>query len=218
MFSLFKNKIFCISFQRTGTTSTGQFFKDHNFKVATFSVSKSNKWTHLWIKKEYHKIFWSLDFLVHQVFEDDPWWCNDFYKELYYRYPKSKFILLERDANKWFDSMISHSKGKNLGNTYIHSILYNRLDEFRTLNIDKDKWFDKDIRNLLPLNENHRQHYINIYKTRNEEVKKFFTTNDSTRLFTGKLEDKMVWKKMAFYFSIDISSDYNVHSNASKEK
>ena len=38
------SKIFCISFQRTGTTSVGQFFKDHGYLVATNPVSRANDW------------------------------------------------------------------------------------------------------------------------------------------------------------------------------
>ena len=68
--------------------------------------------------------------MKYQVFEDDPWWITDFYKLLYHRFPKSKFILLERDPDKWFDSMVSHSGGLVLGNTHRHSYIYDRLEEF----------------------------------------------------------------------------------------
>ena len=46
----FGKKIFCISFQRTGTTSTGQFFIDHGYSVATWAVGKRNKWSVRWIE------------------------------------------------------------------------------------------------------------------------------------------------------------------------
>ena len=121
-------KIFCISVQRTGTTSVGQFFRDHNFRVATWNDSRKNNWTLNWIKGDHKRIFESRDFKLNQVFEDDPWWCLDFYKILFHRFPNAKFILIERDADRWFDSMVSHSNGKTLGNTHQHTLLYNRLD------------------------------------------------------------------------------------------
>ncbi len=148
MMPFLKNKIFCISYQRTGTTSTGQFFKDHGYKVATYGVSKHNAWTQSWLKGDYEKIFKSLHFKNHQVFEDDPWWCTDFYKVLFHRFPKAKFVLLERDADKWFNSMVSHSNGQTLGNTHTHSVLYNRTDEFYNKFPDLKLRYTKEVDNL----------------------------------------------------------------------
>lgn len=50
-----KPKIFVISFQRTGTTSTGRFLSDHNYRVATYSISKRNNWTLKWFKGDFEK-------------------------------------------------------------------------------------------------------------------------------------------------------------------
>src|SRR5690554_6122442 len=93
-------KIFCISVQRTGTTSVGQFFREHNYRVATWTISRRNDWTVKWFKGDYENIFNSFDFKTSQVFEDDPWFCLDFYKVLFHRFPNSKFVLVERDADK----------------------------------------------------------------------------------------------------------------------
>ena len=122
--TLWSPKIFCISVQRTGTTSVGQFFRQHGFRVCTWDVSHKNEWSNSWLKGDYNAIFKSKDFAVNQVFEDDPWWCNDFYKVLFHRFPQAKFVMLERDSDKWFDSMVKHSRGKTLGNTHRHAIIY----------------------------------------------------------------------------------------------
>ncbi|TXB63698.1 hypothetical protein FRY74_12570 [Vicingus serpentipes] len=213
----FKNKIFCISYQRTGTTSTGQFFKDHGYKVATWGISNSNKWSLSWLKGDYEKIFKSFHFKKHQVFEDGPWWCNDFYKVLFHRFPKSKFILLERNPDKWFDSMLSHSNGKTLGNTHLHSILYNRELDFHNLG-KKLAYYSGEIDNLLPLQEKHREHYKNIYITRINEIKMFFEIHNPDRLFFGSLEDKQVWNKIGVFFNIPVKENYNSHANKTKSK
>ncbi len=83
------SKIFCISLQRTGTTSTGQFYKDHGYSVATFDMSFKNLWTVDYFRGNYEVIFRSKDFGSSQVFEDDPWWIGDFYKVLYHRFSDS---------------------------------------------------------------------------------------------------------------------------------
>ena len=208
-----KPLIFCISFQRTGTTSVGQFFKDHNFRVATSHISSKNKWTLKWFKGDYENIFNSLDFRSHQVFEDDPWWCLDFYKVLFHRFPNAKFILLERDADEWFNSMVTHSGGKSLGNTLIHAHLYRREKEFYGVS-NNIKLYKAETDNLLRLSENHRAHYTEIYKLRIQEMKDFFEYFDNDRLFYGRLEDNKKWGKMGSYCGFIVDPDYEIHLGA----
>ncbi len=213
-----RQKYFCISFQRTGTTSVGMFFEDHGFKVAKYGKSRKNKWTLSWIKGDYEKIFNSSDFRYFQVFEDDPWWCLDFYKVLFHKFPKSKFILLERDSDKWFDSMMSHSNGKTLGNTHTHSKIYRReLDNYK-LNNNSKHIYNAEIDNLLPLTESDREHYKSIYNLRNREVIEFFDKFDEGRLFHYKLEYDDKWKKMGKFFNITVSESYECHVNKSRNK
>ncbi|NND62241.1 MAG: hypothetical protein HKN48_03500, partial [Flavobacteriaceae bacterium] len=101
-----KNKIFCLSMQRTGTTSVGTFFKEHGYAVADWPVSRDNLWSWKWENGNFEGIFNSKDFKRNGVFEDDPWWLPEFYKVLYHRFPKAKFVLLERDPDAWFKSMV----------------------------------------------------------------------------------------------------------------
>jgi hypothetical protein len=192
-------KIFVISYQRTGTTSTGQFFRDCRYKVASWDVNDRHKWTQKWVQGKYEDIFKSKDFNNYEVFEDDPWWCLDFYKHLFFKFPDSQFVLVERDSNKWFNSMLSRGNGKTLGNTYIHTKLYDREKEYHDMNIKPDlNSYDK----LLPLDESHREKYTKIYETRNSEIKEFFNHNDNSRLINVKLEDNDKWEKIANHFKI----------------
>jgi len=211
-----KPKIFCISLQRTGTTSTGQFFKDYGYPVANYGVSQLNAWTlHYW-EGDFESIFLSYDFKKAIVFEDDPWWLGDFYKVLYHRYPKSKFILLERDADKWFDSMVFHSKGKTLGNTHLHCAFYHRLKEFHESDARSENIYTDIIDNALPLEEAQREHYTNFYRIRNKEIKMFFQHHDDTRLFNADLDDKCLWQKMSTFFHCEVDEGYSVHLNKSR--
>ena len=207
-------KIFCISFQRTGTTSTGNFFKDFNRKVATYHTAKKNSWTLSWFKGDFEAIFNSKDFKSNEIFEDDPWWCADFYKVLFHRFPDSKFILLERDPDKWFDSMVSHSNGKVLGNTHMHANLYNREKEFY-LTDDANGQYTGLIDNMLPLSENNREHYKSVYTNRNREVDVFFDKFGKNRLFKGELTDPNIWYEIGRFFDIEVPESYMSHKNAS---
>lgn len=212
-----KPKIFCISFQRTGTTSVGQFFKYFGFKVAGYHKKRSSDWSVKRFLGDYESIFKSKDFIDHQVFEDNPWFDEDFYKFLYHKFPEAKFILFTRDADKWFDSMVNHSKGKTLGNTFRHSKLYKREEEYYYKYSDLDFYQSiKTIDNLLDLNETHRKHYTSIYKIRNKEVDDFFNAVSPSSLFRCQLEDPDKWQKLGAFFNIDVPKDFQMHVNKSK--
>ncbi|MES2619995.1 MAG: sulfotransferase [Bacteroidota bacterium] len=211
-------KIFCISFQRTGTTSVGKFFIHQGYPVATWAVSLNNGWSKSWFDGNYEKIFSSPDFKNHIVFEDVPWGGLDFYKVLFHRFPDSKFILFTRDSDKWFDSMKSHSGGRTLGNTYIHSRIYNRETEFDNKFGDRYSYSEDVLDKLLELNESHREHYKKIYRARNKDVLRFFNSHDNSRIIHCELEDENKWKKMGAFFHIEIPEKYEVHENASNQK
>jgi hypothetical protein len=210
------HKIFCISIQRTGTTSVGQFFKHFNFKVADWSVSYRNQWSYLWYQGNYEAIFSSKDFLLNQVFEDDPWWCPEFYKVLFHRFPKSRFILFTRDANQWFKSMMNHSNGKTLGNTKIHCKIYRREEEFYKLLENEPNFIPRDaeIDNLMSLKEWEEQ-YKKIYLLHNKEVKIFFKKHDQKSLFVSDLNDTYKWDNLADFIKINIPKNFDIHVNKS---
>lgn len=207
------HKVFCISYQRTGTSSVGGFFKDHGFKVATWGVQRRNKWTHLWFEGRYDEIFSSDDFNNHDVFEDDPWFCLDFYKILYHRFPDAKFILVNRDENKWFNSMMTLARGKTPGNTHIHAYIYDRLNDFYNLSDFKKRSYSHAIDSALRIDETNRSHYVKIYKERNREIINFFETFGKDRLFVCNLDDSDKWQKMGSFFDINVDMNYESHRN-----
>lgn len=213
-----KSKIFCLSMQRTGTTSVGQFFKNHNYKVADWDISNKNNWSYSWEQGDFETIFNSKDFKKNQVYEDAPWWLPEFYKVLYHRFPKSKFILFTRNEDAWFDSMMSHSGGKILGNTKRHCKVYRREEDFYKIFPDQFQrleYNEKSIDNLLEL-KGLDKHYKEIYRIRNQEIKDFFLKNAPESLFTCELEDSEKWKNLANFMNIE-SNDFDVHENKSKK-
>ena len=212
-----KGKVFCVSVQRSGTTSTGRLFKELGYQVASWSVSRKNGWGEKCYWGDFESIIKSRDFANHSAFEDGPWWYPDFYRFLFHRLPESKFVLVERDSDKWFDSMLSHSDGKTLGNTMRHCWLYDREDEFFAAN-DWDLKRDYDVSNidnLLPLNESHREHYKKIYEAHNFGVKLFFQQKDPSRLACTRLEDDSKWDVIAAFLGHKRTQSGDVHLNKS---
>ena len=209
-------KIFCISSQRTGTTSVGDFFKHLGYNVADWHCSFGQSWSHKWYNGDFEAIFNDPKFKNNQVFEDDPWWLPEFYKVLFHRFPNSKFILFTRPAADWYQSMESHSDGKTPGNTLRHSKVYRRESEFyNTIGDDDLSLYNKNvIDNLLSL-EGKKAHYENLYTTRNFEIEQFFKEFSPDSLFTCSLYDPEKWNKLGKFIGVSVPDDFDVHSNKS---
>lgn len=95
-----KNKIFCIGFHKTGTTSLAVALKMLGYRVTGPSGVKDPN-----IEKNVYKM---ADRLVkkYDVFQDNPW--PIIYKEMDEKYPNSKFILTLRSSESWINSALKH--------------------------------------------------------------------------------------------------------------
>ena len=217
LFKKTKPKVFCISMQKTGTTSVGVFFKQLGYNVADWSISHKNNWAYYWENGDFETIFRSKDFIDNQVVEDAPWWAPECYKVLYHRVPTAKFILFTRNSDQWFNSMLNHNDGKTLGNTKRHCKVYRRENDFYSLvNAQElDMYNEKEKDNLLSL-EGYDEHYKKIYEIRNNEVVNFFKKRPPESLFNCTLEDPLKWIKLSTFMQIKIKKGLEVHANKSK--
>jgi hypothetical protein len=207
-------KIFCVSMQRSGTTSVGDWFEAHGMKRAGSPTSVKLGWTRSWLRGEYDRIFSCPEFIQANLLEDDPWWCTDFFKILAERFPDAKFILLERDPDAWFESMCHSWAGRNPGWTDVHARLYDRDTDLQAF-IQKNPGSPPDKFGLLSIVE-HREHYKAIYRRHGESVRTFFR-DQPERLFAGRLEDPGVFAEMCRFAGIPHNPAILVpRSNASK--
>ena len=210
-------KVFCISLQRTGTTSTGQFLKDHGYRCIGWGGDRDNKWSQSWLEGKYESIFSSLDFRLANAYEDSPWWMPKFYETLAQRFPDSKFILLDRDSEKWFKSMQTHSHGNIPGSLRVHCKAYKRDTELQSL-IQTGSLSDGDLDRVdwnkpLKIEDKHKDHYIRCYENHSAAAKDYFSKQKENRFFYGKLEDPKVWKNMAAFFGFEVDDCYQAVKN-----
>ncbi|WP_319574711.1 sulfotransferase [uncultured Desulfobacter sp.] len=208
-------KIFCISMQRTGTTSVGGFFKQFDYNTMGWPQCVKNNWHRLWYDGNYEAIFSSWDFKTGKVFEDSPWWHPEFYRVLFHRFPRSKFILFTRDPDKWFASMLSHSSGNVLGNPGRHCKIYRREWDYYSLFESDSVSSNNNNINKMQL-AGKEQHYKELYNLHNKEVVDFFNKFSPDSLFTCNLEDQQKWIKLGKFIGIDVPADVEVHMNKSK--
>ncbi len=205
--------------QRTGTTSVGKFFQDFGLKWVGWQADVKNGWTDSWQEGDHESIFASRDFRKANAFEDSPWWLPDFYKVLFSRFPKSKFILLTRNPDDWFRSMINHSNGNAIYKSNIHCKIYRRELEYFNL-LDRGE-IDEEIENQrhsekkIRITADHAEHYKEIYRLHNLEAQNFFQKNAPDSLHVGALEDPDKWQKMGRFLSVEVPVDYDSHENTS---
>jgi Sulfotransferase domain len=97
-------KIFGLGFSKTGTTSFEKALELLGYKVCRGHWKKPHTfYLHaLWIHRDYDEIFRLVNYW--DAFADGPWGGTDLYKELYRRFPDSKYVLTIRDAESWYES------------------------------------------------------------------------------------------------------------------
>jgi hypothetical protein len=179
------DRLFCLSMQRSGTTSVGDWLEAHGLARAGHPTSARLGWSQLWAQGRHEAIFRNPAFQQATILEDDPWWAPEYFRFLAERFPESRFILLTRDADDWFDSLCHHSGGVNPGPTDLHARIYNRANDLRAL-LAQQPHLDPAQPGLLSL-LGQRAHYTSMYHQHNEAVKAFFADLPG-RLFTGSLE------------------------------
>lgn len=101
------NKVFCVGWVKTGTTSFAQAMRRLGFKHQSFDVDIWRKW---YGKGDIHKIINHAKYF--DSFDDLPWNKTEILERFDSEFPNSKFILLERDSEQWFNSLIRWRKTK----------------------------------------------------------------------------------------------------------
>lgn len=95
-----KNKVFCIGFHKTGTSSMAVALQALGYRVTgSCGVNDPNLENNV-IAMAYGLVD------QYDAFQDNPW--PIIYKELDARYPGSKFILTLRDPESWIKSQLKH--------------------------------------------------------------------------------------------------------------
>lgn len=166
-----RKKIFCVGFNKTGTTSLKRAFQDLDYTVADQQRAESLAAKH-YFNGAYDSI---IKFCrTAEVFQDVPFSCPDAYKIFDSAYPSSKFILTVRDTpDQWYQSITRfHSKlfGKSgaiptesdlraashITQGFMHDYI------FSVYGTPKNDPYNKDI-------------MVQCYKKHIQEVKKYFS-------------------------------------------
>lgn len=193
----FEGKIFCIGFNKTGTTSIKQAFIDLGFRVGDQRTAE------LMIRSYSQGDYGPLiDYCRGaQVFQDIPFSRPDVYKVLDAAFPGSKFILTVRDSPEvWFRSLLNfHSRIFGRGKTPTAEDLQNAEYVWKG-------WAWECMSNL-PLTDPDNYPYdpkdhIRRYTKHNEDVRSYFKERPMD-LLKINLKDKDAWGRFCTFIGIE---------------
>ena len=194
-------KVFCIGFQKTGTSTMGIVLKKLGFKV----IGLQSNCAQFIVDKNFKPIFEIVDSF--DAFQDNPW--PILYKQLDEKYPNSKFILTVRDQSKWIRSVINHFGNKN---TLMRQIIYDGngspignekkyLKIFNTHNKEVMDYFKNRPKDILKINIEKTTSWNEICNFLDKPIpnSKFPHANKnkykklySTKLFLRKFKNKII--------------------------
>jgi len=210
-----KDKIFCISMQRTGTSSIGDFFESNGLRRVGHQLSDQLLWSRKWFEGDYESIFSDEKFINAEILEDDPFWYPDFFKVIFHRFPEAKFVFLYRDSDSWFKSMITHSNGHSLGMTDVHSKIYSREADLFWLRNNIEDYNEKRRQGMVLYDK--AEHYKMIYEVYKSNVVNFFKDKNAKRYFISDLKSPTLWKDLADWSDIEIDDSNDVfHAHKTK--
>lgn len=176
-------RVFCVGWHKTGTTTIGLALVKLGYSVLGCRLDM----VHPLRRGEIGEVI-ELAGRFDAV-QDVPWAA--LYKELDEQFPGSRFILTEREPEKWLQSASRH---------------------FGSLEIPLHQWLYGDGR--LSGNENL---YMNRYLRHNESVKRYFADRPDDFL-TLNFENGDCWKELCRFLDVSIPASAFPHENKSAAK
>lgn len=97
-------KVFCIGYNKTGTTSLGAALSMLGYNHSSFN---RRVYRNYYLKGRINKVLWYTS--KFKSFDDLPWLKEDMIPLLDKYFPESKFIYLYRDEEDWKQSFVSYT-------------------------------------------------------------------------------------------------------------
>ena len=203
-------RIFIISKQKCGTTSTAQFLEDHGITVARADGWHNRLWSLLHFAGKHEEIFSSQRFNEFRAYEDEPWWMSNIFDRILSKFPDSKFILLKRNKDEWFDSLKKYLNNRP-HYSVIHALEYPRTEEYH-MYLSANR---RLLRNhSMKIDESHRALYTQYFEDYHDEINaKIKKAGREEQLFTADLSDADKWVRLGEFLNIQVPADYSVHAN-----
>lgn len=203
------NKLFCIGFPKTGTTSLENALKILGYKVCNghYNNNRTNYLVGLFLNKDYKELDRIIGYF--DAFCDIPFGGTDFYIYLSKKYPEAKFIHTIRDDDAWYTSLLTML-------TEFDDNQETALDTFHKHSRYGATYYVKrefEIENL----SGNKDKIIDHYRQSNKAIEEFFKDQPNRYLNIDIAKDK-VWEKLGKYLNKPIPNVPFPHANKAHTK
>lgn len=188
-YDISSDKVFCVGFQKTGTTSLGKALNIMGYKVQGYypfrsmAQKKDLTFDDIWecAKDVLHK---------YDAFKDTPW--PVLYKRLDREFPNAKFILIKRDPERWIKSVTD-----DFGNypNQIHHLIYG---------------------SAFPLGN--ERSWIDRYNFHNREVEKYFADQKQRFVSLEMDKGECNWNSVCAFLNKPVPDMPWPHANTKRAK
>lgn len=185
-------KVFCLGSNKTGTTSLERAVKKLGFSPIpsdkTYGLYLGNGLNHS--KENMVKLFETFELrkYTYNYFRDIPFNLSGSYHMLYDLFPEAYYILLTRDAEKWFYSALDWIQLREC------QAMYNWIWNIEFIPENKTK-------------------VIDLYHNRNNEIIQFFKHNPKFLLLSIEEENK--YARLCNFLNKEIRDESFPHENRS---
>lgn len=154
-------KVFCIGYNKTGTTSCGRAFELLGYRNLSF---KYKVWRGYYKNKEIAKMLKIAS--KYDSFDDLPWLKEDMIPILDKTFPGSKFVYLERDEESWKKSFYNW-RFKQFGQ---YPDIEKGLEDFRKHKEFVFEYFKNRQSDLLTINISDKEAFMKLAKFLKKET------------------------------------------------
>ena len=182
-------KIFCVGFQKTGTTSLGFALEKLGLRVGSYRPFRifAEDSTATLEDVERHALS-LLD--EYDAVKDTPWPL--FYKTFDQKFEDAKFIHVVRDTDKWIRSVVDDF---NDYPNHLHDLIYGH-----------------------PFPKGHEGRYIERYERHNREVGDYFSGRPDRYLRLSLDRGEVGWEKIAPFLGVEAPSTGWPKANTKRDK
>ena len=205
-----KHKVFCIGYNKTGTTSMAKALKELGYRVGV--QADAERLMDDWAVRDFRRIVRYCR--TADAFQDVPFSVEFTYQILDYAFPESKFILTVRNsAEEWVESY-RRFLGKMFGTAESPTV-----DQVKSSRYVAEGWMWRLVQNVYGVDET-SFHDLSIYKAHyedhNKRVLEYFRRRPADLLVLN-LADPLSMKSLCEFLGIEYAGQVMPHKNKSRD-
>lgn len=188
------DKIFCIGYNKTGTTSLYAFFDSNEIPASPQVQFQANLCSYLAGNYSTFKYIIDNIYPEYRFYQDYPFSLPNFYKYIDVEYPNSKFILSVRQSSEdWYNSWLRYNQMLDSGKVH-HNRKNIELIFTEVYGTPKNDVFNKE--RAIRSYENHIKDAVKYFGGTNKLLKLYIGANDSVKQLEEFIGFKSKHKKM----------------------